>query len=793
MATCALARSRCGTAPPYPARVKFTNGYWLLREGVQARYPTQAYDVALESDALVVYAPTERIRHRGDTLNQPLFTVRCSSPTPDVISVRISHFLGEEPRLPDFPLNSDPSAPVYTELDDSHATITAGALSARFERGDGWALEFLAGGRLLTSSSNKGMALISTDSDAPFVREQLGLGIGEVVYGLGERFGPLVKNGQVIDMWNADGGTSSEQAYKNVPFYLTNRGYGVFVNHPGLVSFEVGSEAVSRVQFSVAGQALEYLVIYGPTFSEILRKYTGLTGRPALPPAWSFGLWLSTSFTTSYDEETVTSFVDGMANRKLPLSVFHFDCFWMREFQWVDFTWDNRTFPDPSGMLARLKDRGLRICVWINPYIAQRSPLFAEAAEHGYLLRKPSGDVWQTDMWQSGMGIVDFNNPDARGWYADKLRALLDMGVDCFKTDFGERIPTDVVWSDGADSERMHNFYSYLYNQTVFELLRTHRGEQEAVVFARSATAGGQRFPVHWGGDCESTFVSMAESLRGGLSLASSGFGFWSHDIGGFEGRPDPAVFKRWIPFGLLCTHSRLHGSDSYRVPWLFDEEAVEVLRRFTRLKAQLMPYIYGQAVLAAREGIPVMRPMVSEFPDDPGCTHLDRQYMFGDCLLVAPVFTASGEISYYIPAGTWTHLQAGATVRGPGWVSEVCDFLTVPVFVRPGTVLPIGARDDRPDYPYDEDVTLRVYEFADGDWTTVTVPDTTGEVASAFEVTRDDGTLTVRRLHGAAAWRVLLMGASDVASVSGGSAALSPHGTEVTVPADASECSIRM
>ena len=179
----------------------------------------------------------------------------------------------------------------------------------------------------------------------PYIREQLGLRVDEYVYGLGERFGPLVKNGQVVDIWNADAGTSSEQAYKNVPFYLTNRGYGVFVNHPGPVSFEVGSEAVSRVQFSVAGQTLEYLIIYGPTPAEILRKYTGLTGRPALPPPWSFGLWLSTSFTTSYDEPTVTEFVDGMASRDLPLSVFHFDCFWMREFQWCDFSWDDRTFP----------------------------------------------------------------------------------------------------------------------------------------------------------------------------------------------------------------------------------------------------------------------------------------------------------------------------------------------------------------------------------------------------------------------------------------------------------------
>ena len=679
--------------------MKFTDGYWQLRDGVQARYPAQVYDVTAEPDALTVYAPTRKIEQRGDTLNEPLLTVRCTSPAPDVISVSVSHFLGAGPRLPQFRLAADPSTDVRVRVDESQATITSGALTARFRRGEHWALEFLADDNMLTRSANKAMALI-TESGKTYIREQLNLGIDEFVYGLGERFGPLVKNGQVVDIWNADAGTSSEQAYKNVPFYLTNRGYGVFVNHPGLVSFEVGSEAVSRVQFSVAGQSLEYLVIYGPTPSEILRKYTALTGRPALPPPWSFGLWLSTSFTTSYDEKTVTEFVDGMANRDLPLSVFHFDCFWMREFHWCDFTWDNRTFPDPAGMLSRLKDKGLRICVWINPYIAQRSPLFAEGAEGGYLLRKPDGEVWQTDKWQAGMGIVDFTNPGAREWYAAKLRALLDLGVDCFKTDFGERIPTDVVWSDGADPERMHNFYSYLYNQTVFELLRSYRGEQEAVVFARSATAGGQRFPVHWGGDCESTFVSMAESLRGGLSLAMSGFGFWSHDIGGFEGRPDPAVFKRWIPFGLLCTHSRLHGSDSYRVPWLFDEESVEVLRRFTRLKAQLMPYIYGQAVVAAHDGIPVLRPMAAEFPDDPACSHLDRQYMFGDRLLVAPVFSASGETSYYIPAGTWTHLQTGATVRGPVWVREVCDFQTVPIFVRPGSVLPVGSRDDRPDYP---------------------------------------------------------------------------------------------
>jgi len=271
-----------------------------------------------------------------------------------------------------------------------------------------------------------------------------------------------MKNGQVVETWNEDGGTGTEQAYKNVPFYMTNRGYGVFVNHPERVSFEVASENVERVQFSVPGEYLEYFVIYGPSPKDVLDKYTALTGRPALPPAWSFGLWLSTSFTTNYDEETVTSFIQGMADRDIPLHVFHFDCFWMKEFHWCNFEWDKRVFPDPQAMLKRLKSRGLRICVWINPYIAQRSALFDEGAKRGFLLKRPNGDVWQWDRGQAGMGIVDFTNPEACRWFGDKLRALVDTGVDCFKTDFGERIPTDVVYHDGSDPLKMHNYYSYL-------------------------------------------------------------------------------------------------------------------------------------------------------------------------------------------------------------------------------------------------------------------------------------------------------------------------------------------
>ncbi len=277
----------------------------------------------------------------------------------------------------------------------------------------------------------------------------------------------------------------------------------------------------------------------------------------------------------------------------------------MREFSWCDFKWDTRCFPDPESMLLRLRARGLHICVWINPYIAQRSPLFEEGVREGFLLRRADGSTWQTDQWQPGMGIVDFTNPAACDWYTSKLRRLMEMGVDCFKTDFGERIPTDVVYHDGSDPLKMHNYFCFLYNRTVFEALKQARGEGEAVVFARSATSGGQQFPVHWGGDCTATFESMAESLRGGLSLGLSGFGFWSHDIGGFEQTANAEVYKRWCAFGLLSSHSRLHGSSSYRVPWVYDEEAVDVLRYFTRLKLSLMPYLFRAACQAHRKAPP--------------------------------------------------------------------------------------------------------------------------------------------------------------------------------------------
>ena len=663
--------------------MKFNNGHWQLLPDTQALYPNTIVDVEIEDDALIVTGHKHEINTRHDFVHGTIFTVRFSSPMPDVLRVQHTHFKGRRQRLPVFDLDySLSSADLSVGRDEDQAWLQTGRLKVAMPTHGKWRIDIYRDGELLTSSEPEAVGLF-TRAGKTYLREQLSIEPDEAIYGLGERFGAFVKNGQSVDMWNEDGGTDSEHAYKNVPFYLSSRGYGVLVNHPGRVSFEVASHHTSRVQFSAEEHSLDYYLFGGPTMKDALTQYTAFSGRPALPPEWSFGLWLSTSFTTNYDEAAIMSNIERMESLGIPISVFHFDCFWMREMTWVSFLWDERFFPDPAGMLQRIKAKGIKICVWINPYVGEKSALFDEGAANGYLLQTPEGDVYQVDDWQPGMALVDFTNPAARDWYAGKLRGLLDMGVDAFKTDFGERVPTNVRYFDGSNTERMHNYYAYLYNQTVFDLLREVKGEGEAVVFARSTTTGGQKFPVHWGGDNSSTYPSMAETLRGGLSLGLSGFGFWSHDISGFNDTASPDLYKRWVAFGLLSSHSRLHGDASPRVPWMFGDEAVDVLRHFTRLKTHLMPYILDMAREAHEYGHPVLRAMALEFPDDPTCRPLDMQYMLGSALLVAPVFKADGGATYYLPPGEWRHLLTGEIAQGGIWRRETYDFFSLPLWVN--------------------------------------------------------------------------------------------------------------
>lgn len=671
--------------------MKFYNGHWEMQMGVKEYSAKSIYEYTSGEDYLELVTPTSYVTDRGGIISVPVLTIRITNPAIGVFRVESVHFKGAKEMAPVFPLNIK-NYKLTAEETENEIVLHSGGTVLKIDK-ETAAISLYHGKKKMTEISKGDLSFIRLEDKGLFYQEKSGdtymraataLSVDEHIYGLGERFGPFIKNGQSIEIYNEDGGTSTDLSYKNIPFFLSDRGYGVFVNHPEPVSFEVGSDRVEKTAFSVKGEKLDFFLIDGPTMKEALEKYTSLTGKPALPPEWSFGLWLSTSFLTNYDEDTVMSIVDRMEKEEIPLRVFHFDCYWMKGFHWTNFLWDEKTFPDPEGMLKRLKSRGLHICVWINPYIAGQSELFCEGMEKGYFIHRKNGDVWQSDMWQAGIALVDFTNPEAGAWYQSYLEKLLDMGVDCFKTDFGERIPiADVTYYDGSSPEKMHNYYSYLYNEAVFETVKKVKGEQEAVLFARSATAGGQKFPVHWGGDCLATYESMAESLRGGLSLTMSGFGYWSHDIGGFEDTSSPDVYKRWVAFGLLSTHSRLHGSCSYRVPWVYDEESVEVLKFFTKVKEDLMPYLLSQAEKNHETGIPLMRAMVLEFPEDPVCPYLDKQYMLGDDYLVAPVFHPDGTVRFYLPEGKWKNYFTREEKSGPVWVTEQLDYFQIPLWKR--------------------------------------------------------------------------------------------------------------
>lgn len=717
--------------------MKISDGYWLSKTGYNVHWAVQIYDTEADEGSITVYASSQFIANRGMTLGGPVFTVRFTSTLENSIKVTIEHFSGERKSSPAFVLNEDKGFKPVIKKHRSGWELISGKTSVRIGKSKKeWDISYHYGDRLLTKSGWRTTSIIeeerwhrkareSAEADRRFfdkwdnggntyIREMLNLAVGEYIYGFGEKFTSFVKNGQTVEVWNNDGGTCTEQSYKSVPFFVSSRNYGVFVNHPERVSFEVGSETVSKTAFSVQGERLEYFLFGGKSIAEVIERYTALTGRPALPPPWSFGLWLSTSFTTEYDEKTVSFFIDEMKQRNIPLDVFHFDCFWMKEFQWCGFEWDDRKFAEPKAMIERLKAKGVRICVWINPYIGQRSPAFRECLDRGYLLKNKDGSVFQCDMWQPGMGIIDFTNPKARSWFADKIQHLAKMGVDAIKTDFGERIPTDVKYFDGSDPYKMHNYYAYIYNKTVFEALKAANGS--ACLFARAATAGCQQFPVHWGGDCFSSYESMGETLRGGLSLCMSGFGFFSHDISGFEATGTPDLYKRWTAFGLMSTHSRYHGNSSYRVPWHFDEESCEVAKHFVELKGRLMPYIWANAVKAHLTGVPVMRAMAVDFGYDRSTLTVDTQYMLGDSLLVAPVFSEDGECSFYLPTGgSWTDIQTGESLTGGSWYTKKYDYFGLPLYAKPNSVIVFGRFRDTADYDYADGMKIVIYGIEDG------------------------------------------------------------------------------
>ncbi len=562
------------------------------------------------------------------------------------------------------------------------------------------------------------------------VRETVAVAPGEAFYGFGERFTAFDKWGQEFSAWAMDcGNVSSPRAYKNVPFFLSTAGYGLFVHSTCPIVYRMGSQSSISYSFHVAEDVLDYFLIYGPAFTTILQRYAGLTGRATVPPKWSFGYWQSRAGYRSRAE--VESVAAELRRRAFPCDVISLDPWWMGQPPWSTYSWDETCFPDPRGMIASLREQGIRTCLWIHPYLPRGSALYEEGVRLGYFLHSaaaspaapPEAQVSYALEAFSGdrLAPIDFTNPAAVAWFQAQLERLLDDGVAVFKSDFGEQAPVDARYHDGRTGLEMHNLYPLLYNKAVFEV--TERRFGRGLTWARAGYAGSQRYPLQWGGDSYASLDQMAGQLRGLLSYGMSGVTFCSHDVGGFDYAPghfdahpnmalhdtyggepcedqDPVVYIRWLQFGVFSSHVRGHGKPP-REPWHFGPTAEDIARRYLNLRYRLLPYIYTQAVASARAGLPMVRPMVLMHQSDPTTRQLDRQYLFGDDFLVAPVLRRDGRVEVYLPAGVWFDFWTKEPVVGPRWLSYTAPLDTLPLWVRGGALIPFGPEmryvDERP------------------------------------------------------------------------------------------------
>ena len=413
-----------------------------------------------------------------------------------------------------------------------------------------------------------------------------------------------------------------------------------------------------------------------------------------MPPEWAFGLWASTCF-VQFTEASVLEVARRLRAEGIPCDVFHLDSFWQRAYMWCDFEWDSARLPDPKRLMAELHKEGFHNCLWINPYVSLQSALYREGATHGYFLRRPDGSVYHPIVWsqrtERGMGlcaIVDFTNPAAAEWYRRKLTEQLELGADSFKPDFAEEIPADAVFANGLTGAEMHNPYPLLFQKEVFDA--THARAERVVAWSRSAAPGVQRYPGHWSGDPECTFIDLANTLRGGLAASMSGLAYWSHDMGGFWGDPSPELFVRWSQCGFFSALSRFHGATP-REPWRYGDEALRIFRLYARLRSRLVPYVVSYGWQASEDGVPLMRPMVMEFPDDPAGYAFDLQYCLGRELLVSPVVREDGVVTTYLPRGKWTDWWTGAVHEGPTTIRRQVPLEELPLYVRDESLVVLG------------------------------------------------------------------------------------------------------
>lgn len=500
----------------------------------------------------------------------------------------------------------------------------------------------------------------------------------EKLFGCGESFTRLNKRGQrIVVMTNDAHGAHSSDMYKPIPFFMSSAGYGMFVHTSAPLTFDFGHSYDAANTIYTGDEHLDLFVFVGSP-KEILGEYTALTGRSPLPPVWSFGLWMSRM--TYESEKEVREVAAKLREHEIPCDVIHIDTGWFEEDWRCDYQFSESRFEDPEKMIADLRKKGFRISLWQLPYLTPGNRLYQEAIDKGYVVLGPKGEPPTED------AIIDFSNPQAVQWYQRLLRGLLEKGVAAIKVDFGEASPLNGLFASGKTGFYEHNLYPLRYNKAAFEASK--QVYARPVIWARSAWAGSQRYPVHWGGDAENTDCGMAATLRAGLSMGLSGFAFWSHDIGGFVQRSPEKLYRRWTPFGLLSSHSRCHGAFP-REPWNYSEDFMNTFRKSVSLKYRLMPYVYGQAATCSRDGLPMLRTLFLEFPEDRTAWFIEDQYMFGSNLLVAPLFEEAETRDVYLPKGTWLDYQTGRTYTGGMWHRITAGEVPCIILVRDGSVIP--------------------------------------------------------------------------------------------------------
>ncbi|MCM1139591.1 MAG: alpha-xylosidase [Duncaniella sp.] len=501
---------------------------------------------------------------------------------------------------------------------------------------------------------------------------------GERIYGCGESATSLNKAGQKVNLFVTDPqGPETPDMYKPIPFFLSNRGYGMFMHTSAPVTCDFGASYVGTTKLFMADEVMDIFLFLGDP-KEVLGEYTALVGRPEMPPLWSFGTWMSRI--TYFSEAEGRDVANKLREHKIPSDVIHFDTGWFGVDWQCDYEFAADRFDNPEKMLADLKEQGFHTCLWQLPYFTPKNRFFPELVEKGLYVRNGRGELPYEDV------VLDFTNPATVAWYQEKLGKLITQGVGAIKVDFGEGAPLDAIYSNGRSGLYEHNLYPVRYNRAVAEITKKIHGEN--IIWARSAWAGSQRYPLHWGGDAATTNAGFLGTIRAGLSLGLSGFCFWSNDIGGFVTDSPENLYRRWLPYGFLTSHSRVHGAPPTE-PWLYGKEFTDYFRKCAEMKYKLMPYVYAQATKCTQTGLPMMRALLVEFPDDPGAWMVDDQYMFGESMLVAPMLEDGESRDVYLPGkDKWIDYQTGK-IYTPGWNHIATAELPIVVLVKDGTALP--------------------------------------------------------------------------------------------------------